>query len=109
MRDRAVIVLDVGKTLSKLTLWQAGGRLVERRSRPNNRIQYRPSGGATPYLGLDAAGIESWLEATLRDFGQLAEVGELIPVGHGAAAALIRAGQLLQPPLDYEHLIPEPC
>ena len=55
MRDRSIIVLDVGKTLSKLTLWDPKGQLLERRSRANERIN------AGPYLSLDAAGIESWL------------------------------------------------
>jgi len=120
MRDRAVIVLDVGKTLSKLTLWDSQGALLERRSRANARLEAHAAGpaevdgrlrtdGPRGYLALDAPGIESWLAGTLTDFGRLAELGALIPVGHGAAAALIRAGQLLQPPLDYEHLIPEPC
>jgi sugar (pentulose or hexulose) kinase len=103
MRDRAVIALDVGKTLSKLTLWHPQGRLLDRRSRPNVRIEARA------YVGLDAPGIESWLSGALRDFGRLADVGALIPVGHGAAAALIRAGQLSQLPLDYEQPIPEDC
>ena len=103
MRDRSIIVLDVGKTLSKLTLWDPKGQLLERRSRANERID------AGPYLSLDAAGIESWLAGALRDFARLAHVAALIPVGHGAAAALIRAGALVQPPLDYEHAIPESC
>ena len=33
MAGRATIVLDVGKTLSKLSLWTAEGRLLERRTR----------------------------------------------------------------------------
>jgi sugar (pentulose or hexulose) kinase len=123
MRDRAVIVLDVGKTLSKLTLWDPRGTLLDRRSHPNARVEAGRAGSAGArgrhipsidaegprYLGLDAPGIESWLAAALRDFGRLADVGALIPVGHGAAAALIHGGQLLQPPLDYEQPIPEDC
>ncbi len=102
MRDRAAIVLDLGKTLSKLTLWAPGGRLLDRRSRRNEPIE------AEAYLGLDAPGIERWLGETLADFGHHREdVGDLIPVAHGAAAALVSGNRLAQPPLDYEYPIPQ--
>jgi sugar (pentulose or hexulose) kinase len=96
MSGGATIVLDVGKTLSKLSLWAAAGRLLERRTRPNPRTEGT----------LDAAGIERWIAETLRDFAQLAPVGSIIPVGHGAAAALIRDGALVQAPFDYESPVP---
>jgi sugar (pentulose or hexulose) kinase len=102
MRDRAAIVLDLGKTLSKLTLWAPGGRLLDRRSRRNERIE------AQGYLGLDASGIERWLGETLAEFGHhRGDVDALIPVAHGAAAALVGGNGLVQPPLDYEHPIPQ--
>jgi len=94
---RATIVLDVGKTLSKLSLWTPEGRLLERRTRPN------PRSGT-----LDASGIENWIEGTLRELGMLAHIGSIIPVSHGAAAAVIRDGALAQAPLDYETEVPEP-
>jgi sugar (pentulose or hexulose) kinase len=93
-------VLDVGKTLTKASLWSPSGMLIERRCRPNAR----PDVGG--YLSLDAPGIEKWLETTLRDFARMERVGHIIPVAHGAAAALIRAGELHAPPLDYEYPIP---
>jgi sugar (pentulose or hexulose) kinase len=101
MVGRATIVLDVGKTLSKLSLWTAEGRLLERRTRPNPRID------AGQYATLDAVGIEHWLEDTLGDLAQLAHVGSIIPVSHGAAAAVIRDGALVQAPLDYESHLPD--
>jgi sugar (pentulose or hexulose) kinase len=97
MSNRATIVLDVGKTLSKLSLWTPEGRLLERRTRPN------PRSGT-----LDASGIEDWMEGTLREFGTLAHIGSIIPVSHGAAAAVIRDGVLARAPLDYESEVPEP-
>ena len=93
--QRATIVLDVGKTLSKLSLWTPDGHLLARQTRPN------PRGSA-----LDAAGIEAWVETTLREFAGLAPIGAIIPVSHGAAAAVIRDGKLVQAPLDYESPIP---
>lgn len=100
MRGRATIVLDVGKTLAKLSLWSSDGAMIERRVRANARV----ATGA--YAALDAAGIEAWAAETLRDFAQLADVGAIVPVGHGAAAAIIRGDRLACPPLDYEDAMP---
>jgi len=100
VQTRATAVLDVGKTLTKASLWSSTGTLIERRS----RLNAKPDAGG--YLALDAAGIENWLATTLRDFARMERIGHLIPVGHGAAAALICAGKLHAPPLDYEYPIP---
>lgn len=100
MKGRATIVLDVGKTLAKLSLWSSEGALIERRVRANARIDT----GA--YAALDAAGIEAWVAEVLRDFAKLADVGAIVPVGHGAAAAIVRGGRLACPPLDYEDAMP---
>jgi sugar (pentulose or hexulose) kinase len=100
VQSHATVVLDVGKTLTKAGLWDSTGTLIERRFRLNARPEARG------YLALDTAGIETWLAATLRDFAQMERVGRIIPVAHGAAAALIRDGALHAPPVDYEHPIP---
>jgi sugar (pentulose or hexulose) kinase len=91
-----VVVLDVGKTNAKLTLWDEAGVLLERRSRANLVVQ------SDRYRVLDAVGVEAWLVDTLSDFADQAEVGAIIPVAHGAAAALIHDGRLWAPPMDYE-------
>src|SRR5580692_3993672 len=90
------IVVDVGKTLSKATLWNESGLCVERRSRPNIRQMWQG------YAALDAAGIELWLKGVLAHFATRGPVGTIVPVAHGAAAALIRGGRLQCPPMDYE-------
>ncbi len=100
MTAGSIAVLDIGKTLSKLTLWEANGALVERRTRRNPQVFH--DGWAV----LDTAGIEAWLANTLRDFARLSEVVAIIPVGHCAAAALVRDGALVVPPLDYEQTLP---
>lgn len=100
MRSRATIVLDVGKTLAKLSLWSADGAMIERRVRANARVE------TSGYAALDAAGIETWVAGVLRDFARLADVGAIIPVGHGAAAAIIRGDRLACPPVDYEEVMP---
>jgi len=100
MTDRAIIVLDVGKTMAKLSLWSASGALIARETRPNARIE------TGHYVALDAGGIESWMADTLRNFARLADVGAIIPVSHGAAAAIVRGDRLVCPPLDYEEAMP---
>jgi sugar (pentulose or hexulose) kinase len=92
---QCTIVFDVGKTNAKLTLWDAAGRQLQRRVRPNDIV-------ARDYRALDADGLESWLVATLSEFARNADVGAIVPVGHGAAAALVSKGQLFAPPMDYE-------
>jgi len=101
MGEPATVVLDVGKTLTKLSLWTPDGRLIAQCNRANERVET----GA--YVALDAAGIEAFVAESLRSFAGLAQVGAIIPVGHGAGAAVLddRSGLVL-PPLDYEHPIP---
>src|SRR5438105_4892840 len=97
---KAVVVLDVGKTISKLTLWTAGGELLARETRSNQRVE------GPGYAALDRDGIEVWLTAVLSQFSGLANLGAIIPVGHGAAAVIVRDGAVATPPVDYESPIP---
>ena len=101
MDDRAIVVLDCGKTRSKLSLWRRDGTLLACETRANARVD------AGPYVALDSAGIEGWAASTLRQFAQLADVGSIIPVSHGAGAAIVRDGRLVCPPLDYEEPVSE--
>jgi sugar (pentulose or hexulose) kinase len=96
MTDDLTVVLDVGKTLAKLSLWRRSGQIVARAARPN---EPRHAGA---YVGLDVLGIEAWLAQTLAEFSTLGRIKAFIPVGHGAAAAIVRDGRLACPPLDYE-------
>jgi sugar (pentulose or hexulose) kinase len=90
------IVVDVGKTRSKATLWDEDGYCVAQRSRANQRVESGVS------LTLDVAGIEQWLVTVLAQFAALGPVSAIVPVAHGAGVALIRRGCLQGPPLDYE-------
>lgn len=96
MDPRAAAILDVGKTNAKLTLWSAAGERLARAVRPNRACR------AAGYRCLDVDGIEAWAAETLRDFAKLAPVGAIVPVGHGAAAVLVRGAELYAPPMDYE-------
>ncbi len=95
-----IIVLDVGKTLSKLSLWSAGAALLAKETRPNAAV--KTDGVAV----LDAAGIASWVKETLPKLAALSPVSAIIPVAHGAGFAAIRDGALAFPPLDYEQDLP---
>ena len=94
------IVLDVGKTLAKLSLWTAGGKLIERRTRPNARVN------AGDYRALDVLGIEEWMAGVLCEFARMAAVEHIIPIAHGSAAAIVRDGALVCAPMDYEEPVP---
>lgn len=96
MLDRWTVVLDVGKTLAKLTLWDEAGSLLARWTRPNEPVQ------AGDYVALNVAGIETWLAEVLSAFARMGPVGSIVPVGHGAAAVVLRDGVLAAAPLDYE-------
>lgn len=95
-----IVVLDIGKTLSKLSLWRLDGALVARVTRPNAR----PLADGMPVLDVD--GIEAWLADGLRRFAAHGPVDAIVPVAHGAAAAIVRDGALVRPPLDYEAEFP---
>lgn len=101
MKSGATIVVDVGKTMTKLSLWDEAGSQLARVSRPNQRVK------SDGYFALDAAGIDAWLIDALSQFSEAAPVARIIPVSHGAAAAILRGGQLAAPPMDYESEIPE--
>ena len=58
------VVLDVGKTISKLTLWSGDGQLLARETRANARVQ------GPGYAALDVQGIQAWLLETLAKFAR---------------------------------------
>jgi sugar (pentulose or hexulose) kinase len=91
-----LIVLDIGKTNAKLALIDAAGRVLAERRRAN---VVRSDG---PYPHLDVEGIWDWLLSGCREFAQMAEVSAIVPVTHGATAALVDGGGLVLPVLDYE-------
>ena len=96
----ALIVLDIGKTNAKLALIDAGGRVLAEQRRPN---VVRTDG---PYPHHDTEGLWQWLLATCRGFAGLAEVSAIVPVTHGATAALVDGDGLVLPVLDYEAQLP---
>ncbi|UVO54367.1 FGGY-family carbohydrate kinase [Sphingomonas sp. SUN039] len=100
MGDGCVIVVDVGKTLAKASVWTRDGRCLDRVTRPNEPV------AGPGYAALDTAGVERWLEAALAGFAAH-PVEAIIPVTHGAAFAVVSDDTLAFPPLDYEQSLPE--
>ena len=95
------IVLDLGKTNTKVSLWDEQGRVINRWTRAND------SRVASGYRALDVQGIDPWLMESLAACSREGHVRRIIPVGHGAAAALIRDGRLFADPMDYEEPVGE--
>lgn len=100
MDDRLTVVLDIGKTVAKASLWDAKGTMIARESRANEIVT------ADHYRALDTDGIETWFAAALSGFAGIGQIGAIVPVAHGAAAAILRSGGLAAPVMDYESEIP---
>lgn len=98
--QRATIVFDIGKTNAKLTLIAADGAQIAEQRRPNTILP------GAPYPHHDTEGIWLWMLGVLRDFAVRAEIGAIVPVTHGATAALIGDDGLVLPVLDYEFALP---
>ena len=98
--DATFIVVDIGKTLSKVTAWSRGGMMLDREVRPNQTCTL------DGVRRLDIDGIGVWLRETLCRFrGQPVEA--IIPVAHGAGFAALGDAGVLFPPIDYEATIPD--
>lgn len=96
----ALIVLDIGKTNVKLALVDAAGKLLAEERRPNAILT------DGPYPHHDVDGIWDWMLATCRGFAGMAQVTAIVPVTHGATAALVDRDGLVLPVLDYEATLP---
>jgi len=94
------LVVDIGKTLSKITAWTREGRMIDRQVRPNE--PHTLDG----VRRLDFEGIGTWLGQTLARYrGHPIEA--IIPVAHGAGVVALGEDGVLFAPLDYEQAIPD--
>ena len=66
------IVVDIGKTLAKVSLWSADGRMLNRQARPNTG----PVEGGIARL--DADGIAAWLPKAMARYADH-PVGAVVP------------------------------
>ncbi len=99
MASGATIVVDLGKTLSKVSLWDAGGTMLDRQVRANAPFE------ASGIRRLDATAIGTWLVEAMGRYAH-ARVETIIPVGHGAGVVALVDGKLAFPPFDYEQALP---
>lgn len=89
------IIIDIGKTMSKVTLWRRDGHLLDRQVYANVRIVQ------DGIARVDTQGIAQWLLEVLA--GHVSSgVEYVVPVGHGAGFAVITDGALAFAPFDYE-------
>jgi len=92
-------VADIGKTVSKVTLWSQRGRLLDRQVRANQPCV------VDGVRRLDHDAIGSWLLQALAHYKD-ADVQAIIPVGHGAGVVALVDGKPAFAPLDYEQDLP---
>lgn len=89
------IVVDIGKTRSKVTLWSREGAILANRSRANALVV------VDGIQRLDESGIAAFIRESLAAFaGHPVEF--IVPVAHGAAFVAIRDGAVAFAPFDYE-------
>lgn len=89
-------VLDVGKTNSKLFVFDRRGRILDQVARPSASLP------GPPYLHLDSEGVWRWLIEQLGTMAARWPIDTLVTTTHGASAALIDDDGLVLPMLDYE-------
>jgi sugar (pentulose or hexulose) kinase len=94
------IVLDIGKTNIKLTALDDGARVLAEARRPNAALNL------PPYRQHDVERIWQWLLDTLGGWAGRFRVRAIVPVTHGATAALVDEHGLVLPVLDYEAELP---
>ncbi|MCX7173848.1 MAG: L-fuculose kinase [Proteobacteria bacterium] len=95
-----IVVFDVGKTNTKLSLIRAVDGETLRSVQRGNRVVWE-----TGMHQLDLAGIELWLMASLQDLPEKGRISVIVPVAHGAACVLLDAGGHVLAAPDYE----DPC
>jgi len=101
LKNAVTAVIDIGKTHVKLVALDALGATVFELRRPNV-IADLP-----PYPQHDTEGIWNWLLDGLSTLAARHTVEAIVPVTHGATAALIGEHGLVRPILDYEYALPQ--
>jgi L-fuculokinase len=97
LAQELIAVFDAGKTHAKLALVGASSGVIE-----HCVETHMPALSGPPMPQLDVRALERWLIASLASAPGRERVATLVPVAHGAAAALIdRGGEVLLVP-DYE-------
>ena len=99
-KPQALAILDIGKTNVKLSLLDQQGKTLAEQRMPNTIVME----GLYPHH--DTERIWNWLLANLKAMAEVAQITALVPVTHGATAALVDDDGLVLPVLDYEFELP---
>lgn len=99
MEKGFAIVVDIGKTLSKITLWSRSGEMLDKFTRSNENISH------DNLKRLDETGIAGFICDTLAILSQH-PIEYIIPVAHGASVVAIENDHIAFPPIDYEEIPP---
>jgi sugar (pentulose or hexulose) kinase len=95
-RPDAAAVFDVGKSTVRLSAVNDSGVAMAALERPN-AVDSSP-----PYPHFDADALYAWLIRGLATLGRDFEFHSVVPVTHGASAALVDDRGLVLPIMDYE-------
>jgi sugar (pentulose or hexulose) kinase len=95
-RSEITAVLDIGKSRARVCAASASGEIVDLRERACASLS------GPPYPMLDADGLFEWACDALAQITREHPIAALVPVAHGATAALLGRDGLELPVLDYE-------
>jgi L-fuculokinase len=95
-RAGVTAVLDFGKSRARVCAVDERGAVLAQRERECTVL------AGPPYPHLDADGLYEWTCSALAELGREHAIGALVPVAHGATAALLGRDGLELPVLDYE-------
>jgi len=99
-RPAAVAVLEVERIDVKLLAVAPSGEILSSRQAPHAVHT------GEPYPHCDTEHLWRWMMAALADLGERFTITAIVPTSYGATAALIDAGELVLPILDYETELP---
>lgn len=92
-----IVVLDVGKTNSKISaISTASGSLLRAERKQNVVVK------TGLYAQIDVSGIWDWFKSELKKFAEIYEISSITCTTHGATAVCLAGDQLALPVYDYE-------
>ncbi len=96
-----IIVLDVGSTNVKVTLFDSKLNLLGAKSMASVL-------GTNPYLHIDVEPVIKFFLQTIGEFDQILQVDAIVPSAHGSALALLdNCGELVLPIMSYQAEVPD--
>ncbi len=97
------LVLDIGKTRSKLLVLDRRGEVLAQADHASAVCPSHTGGPGAPWAALDTAGLEAWLCSAIADLGPLRRhLARAVVSAHGAAFAAVDGDGLCWPVPDYE-------